>query len=191
MGKRDEILEAAVRLFSTYGYHKTTMDQIAREAEVAKGTLYWHFSSKKDLFLGMVQADLERYFLFLEKLRDDQEKTSQEKVETLMNQRFTPFNERQSIMKEVMSHQESIDKEFKKKMFEIRQKHLDLLEDIFTQGIENDEFVISDPCIAAVAFMGMNVAISAHRGLIPKEKQAQMTQVLKDLIFHGILKSRD
>lgn len=191
MGKRDEILEAAVRLFSTYGYHKTTMDQIAKEAEVAKGTLYWHFSSKKDLFLGMVQADLERYFSFLEKLCTDQEKTGQEKVETLMDQRFSCFNQSQSIIKEVMSHQESIDKEFKKKMCEIRQKHLDLLVDIFTQGIENDEFAISDPYIAAVAFMGMNVSISAYRSLIPKENQTQMTHTLKDLVFYGILKSRD
>jgi TetR/AcrR family transcriptional regulator len=44
------IFEAAIKLFSKKGYHKSTMDEIAEAAGVAKGTLYYHFNSKEDIF---------------------------------------------------------------------------------------------------------------------------------------------
>jgi TetR/AcrR family transcriptional regulator len=47
---RKMIFEAAIKSFSRKGYHKTTMDEIAEEAGVAKGTLYYHFKSKEEIF---------------------------------------------------------------------------------------------------------------------------------------------
>ncbi|MEF9934161.1 MAG: TetR/AcrR family transcriptional regulator [Clostridium sp.] len=44
------IFEAAIKSFSKKGYHKSTMDEIAETAGVAKGTLYYHFKSKEDIF---------------------------------------------------------------------------------------------------------------------------------------------
>lgn len=47
---RNKIVDAGVKLFSELGYHRTSMDDIAKEANVAKGTLYYHFSGKGELF---------------------------------------------------------------------------------------------------------------------------------------------
>lgn len=44
------IFEAAIKSFSQKGFHKSTMDEIAEAAGVAKGTLYYHFKSKEDIF---------------------------------------------------------------------------------------------------------------------------------------------
>ena len=44
------ILQAALDCFTRHGYHATTMDDIAAKSGTSKGTLYWHFSSKDDLF---------------------------------------------------------------------------------------------------------------------------------------------
>ena len=44
------IFEAAVREFSECGYNGATMDEIALKAGVAKGTLYYHFKSKEEIF---------------------------------------------------------------------------------------------------------------------------------------------
>jgi AcrR family transcriptional regulator len=49
MSKRDRILAAARALFRHYGVRKTTMQDVAREAGVAVGTLYLHFENKDDL----------------------------------------------------------------------------------------------------------------------------------------------
>ncbi len=48
--KRQEILQAAIRVFAERGVGKTKMADIARRAEIGKGTIYEYFSSKEDIF---------------------------------------------------------------------------------------------------------------------------------------------
>lgn len=50
-----DILDAATRLLARYGYSKTTIDDIAREAGIGKGSTYLHFDSKEDIALSLVQ----------------------------------------------------------------------------------------------------------------------------------------
>ena len=51
--RRAEILEAALRLFSSKGFHDTTMEEVANAAGVAKGTIYLYFQSKEHLLLAL------------------------------------------------------------------------------------------------------------------------------------------
>ena len=44
------IIEAAAKSFSLYGYKATTMDQVAKLANVGKGTIYTFFKTKEELF---------------------------------------------------------------------------------------------------------------------------------------------
>jgi AcrR family transcriptional regulator len=53
--RRREILEAAIQAFTEKGYDKTSVDDIARAADVSKGTLYWYFENKQMLFAALVQ----------------------------------------------------------------------------------------------------------------------------------------
>jgi TetR/AcrR family transcriptional regulator len=57
--KRKEIIEAAKRVFSARGYYQATMDEIASEAGVAKGTLYLYYPSKAHLLLACVREMME------------------------------------------------------------------------------------------------------------------------------------
>jgi AcrR family transcriptional regulator len=52
--RREEIVQAAQELFISKGYHDTTLDDIARHAELGKGTIYIYFGSKEELFLAIV-----------------------------------------------------------------------------------------------------------------------------------------
>jgi TetR/AcrR family transcriptional regulator, regulator of autoinduction and epiphytic fitness len=58
--KRAAILEAAMRLFSQYGYRRTSIDDIARAAEIAKGTVYLSFKSKEEIFRALCESLIER-----------------------------------------------------------------------------------------------------------------------------------
>jgi AcrR family transcriptional regulator len=51
--RKQNILEAAEKLFLANGYENTTMDQIATESEFSKGSLYNYFKSKDDLYLAI------------------------------------------------------------------------------------------------------------------------------------------
>ena len=59
--REQRILEAAQSLLLYYGYDKTTVSDIAREAGISKGAVYLHFSSKEALVDALINRDIRRY----------------------------------------------------------------------------------------------------------------------------------
>ena len=56
--KRSDIIQAALACFTRKGYNKTTMDDIVAESGLSKGSLYWYFKSKDELFTETVMSVL-------------------------------------------------------------------------------------------------------------------------------------
>ncbi|NNL67856.1 MAG: TetR/AcrR family transcriptional regulator [Myxococcales bacterium] len=54
--RRAQILDAALRCFGEKGYHASRMDDLVRASGLSKGSLYWHFESKEDVFLALFDA---------------------------------------------------------------------------------------------------------------------------------------
>ena len=61
--KRQQILEAATVLFTEQGYAATSMDLIAKHAEVSKQTVYSHFGSKDELFAAAIEQKCDSYHM--------------------------------------------------------------------------------------------------------------------------------
>lgn len=61
MDTRQKILTSATRLFSTQGYANTSLAQVAKEAQVSKALIFWHFTSKDDLFRTALLESLAPY----------------------------------------------------------------------------------------------------------------------------------
>lgn len=57
---RDAILDATDRLLTRYGYKKMTIDDLAQEVGIGKGSVYLHFSSKGDIALSHIDRIIER-----------------------------------------------------------------------------------------------------------------------------------
>lgn len=55
--RREHILDAAERCFARSGFHRTTMQDICREAQISAGALYLYFSSKEELIAGISERD--------------------------------------------------------------------------------------------------------------------------------------
>ena len=87
---REKLLDAAVEIFSEKGYHKTKMEEIADKAGVAKGTIYYNFDSKANLF---AQLLIEGINMIRERLEEElSEKTdAKTKVKALINHSLTIF----------------------------------------------------------------------------------------------------
>ena len=54
-----KIVEAATYLFSVNGYHKVSINDIAKLSKRAKGTIYYHFESKESIFVDVVISEIE------------------------------------------------------------------------------------------------------------------------------------
>ncbi len=59
--KKRRILQAATRLFIDQGYRKTSIDEVAQDAGVAKGTVYLYFKNKSDLLMHAIAAEKMAY----------------------------------------------------------------------------------------------------------------------------------
>jgi AcrR family transcriptional regulator len=59
--QRDELLAAAMELFSQKGYHNVSMQDIAEKAEFAVGTLYKFFRDKEDLYKVLIKTKAEKF----------------------------------------------------------------------------------------------------------------------------------
>ncbi|MDX9869852.1 MAG: TetR/AcrR family transcriptional regulator [Candidatus Cloacimonadales bacterium] len=60
--KRELILNTAEMLFEKYGYNKTSMEDIASEAFIGKGTIYYYFKTKEDIFLELAKHYHKKIF---------------------------------------------------------------------------------------------------------------------------------
>ena len=56
---RDELLDAALRVFASRGYGQAGVDEIAAAAGYSKGALYWHFSGKEDLLQTLLEERID------------------------------------------------------------------------------------------------------------------------------------
>ncbi|MDQ4122744.1 MAG: TetR/AcrR family transcriptional regulator [Acidobacteriota bacterium] len=57
---RDEILDATDKLLARFGYKKMTIDDLAHEVGIGKGTIYLHFASKEEIALSHIDRIIER-----------------------------------------------------------------------------------------------------------------------------------
>src|SRR5512134_2307098 len=74
---REELLEAARRVFLDRGYHGASLDLVAREAGYTKGAVYSAFANKADLFLAVYDREQERRRATLEHVTRSGDPTTQ------------------------------------------------------------------------------------------------------------------
>jgi len=65
--RRKEILNAAMRCFLNKGYHASTIDDISNEAGITKGGIYWHFESKNEIFMAILEEHKKQVHSMWEK----------------------------------------------------------------------------------------------------------------------------
>jgi len=172
-GKRQLILAAAAEVFQAGGYARSTMDQIAAKAHVAKGSLYNYFKSKQDLFMA----------LFMEAIAVGERQTDEliaadlpatEKIERLIDIWFTDFEHYCSIGGLVLEFWASAAREDREgKITESLQNIYRLKRDriaaIIAQGMATGQFRQMDAPWAASAVMalldGLMVQSILHMGV--------------------------
>jgi len=90
--RRNELLIAARAIFSKKGFHEATIDDVAEAADVAKGTVYLYYKSKRDLYLEALRFGIESLNRELE-VKVSEEGTCLEKLRVLTATKMSFFEE--------------------------------------------------------------------------------------------------
>ncbi len=82
--RRDELMDAALRLCTDIGYDAMSIEQVTQAVGVAKGTFYYHFGSKTDLLIAMVTRWVDELFDALETATATMPGTGAERFHAMM-----------------------------------------------------------------------------------------------------------
>lgn len=149
--KEERILEAAGRLFSRYGLKKTTVDEIAQEAGVGKGTIYLYFESKEKIFTKLAYQNAGRV---LHKMADAVGGATSV-VDQLYNLILARFRYVDELVKYHDVNLEYVAKELKPSTAEVtaefRKHELELLERVIRDGVRGGELEVSEREIPVVS----------------------------------------
>lgn len=86
--RRKQIIDSAIASIATYGYVKTTLDQIANEADISKGVITYYFKSKDSLLLAVLNKILKSIKDYIE----ERVKTAQTPVDKLKEYILASFD---------------------------------------------------------------------------------------------------
>lgn len=160
--KKDRIIEAAGIVFSQKGFHQAKMDEIAQMAKVAKGTLYYNFSSKSKLFaatatqgldqiMGKIQENLESELPFMEHF--------QLLVATLIRLYISNREVTRIFTNEMSS---GIDDQVLLEIRSVREQFNAFVEEILNKGVEKGYLKPLSPRLSALSIIGIIDTLCAH-----------------------------
>lgn len=185
---RSGIVHVASKIFSRFGFRKTTMEDIAAAARKGKSSIYYYFSSKEDIFRAVVEKEASELKVELEKeIWKNDDPIEQLRTYILFRTRKlkTVSNYYSALKSDYLSHLEFIEGIRK----DYDQNEIKIVTRILEAGIEKGEFSIDDPNLGAVAI------VTAMKGLeIPlflKKDHGNMEDRLDNLInflFYGLVK---
>ena len=170
--RRNQILDAATKVFVRQGFQHARMDDIVEESGLSKGTLYWYFKSKEDI----INAILRRLFTGdLENLESlvQAEGTASERLVRLTNDRVIGMKRMSSLVPIIFDfyavavHQQWV-QQFIGEYF----KHFrTLLEDLIQQGIDTGEFRPVNTTKAAISLASLYEGLTLHWLMDPQTVQ--------------------
>ena len=141
-----KIFEAALKLFTEKGYERTTMDDIIAAAQVSKGSIYWHFKSKKELFSELYDYWCESIFSDFEKLANSGLEPV-DKLRALIDLTLVQWIEGRLEHVEVFLEFVNMglkDEQFRERLLGIYRASSDNLVQLIEEGIENGDFGVRD-----------------------------------------------
>jgi AcrR family transcriptional regulator len=185
---REKILSVASRMFGKYGFQKTTVDEIARTAHKAKGSVYYYYKSKEDLFLAVVSQEINVLKTGLTRIIVD----SQDATGMIRNYLIS----RMILMKDAVNYHESLKTDFVTDftfLNECRQEftrfEIELMKAILDRGVRENKFQIKDTQATAQVIILAMKAIEIpfyHQHKIAEYEQTIIE--LLDILIKGLEK---
>lgn len=198
--KRQEILLAALRAFSSGGYDKTSMADIVEATGLSKGTLYWYFKNKQELYSALVTMVTEQLMQeIMQTIQLHEDKGAAEHIRSI-------FQRSGEILMQTDANSMALytdfllqawhDETLRAKFTDYYQQYMDMLETIIQRGIDQGEFRAINARQAAHAVVGALDGISLqalvvdqlHMGETSPPDIRQVFSTMADMILLGLQK---
>ena len=152
--KKEKILDSALQVFVKNGYSEARMDDIVNESGMSKGAIYYHYKSKKDLFLALIEHwELRAFPEFYDKTENGI--SSSDVLRSFSDVVADVFEKRKYVFLAEVEFWAlaNRDRDIKDRTQKLYLKILALFEKVLLKGINSGEFKNLNPGMAAIAVM--------------------------------------
>ena len=151
---KNQILEAALHVFVKKGYAETRMDDIVDSSGLSKGAIYHHYSSKKDLFLSLIDYwEVNSFPNFLD--NDYSKLSASDKLRNVITEIVNTYKNKKFVFLAELEFWSlaNHDKDVRKKTKSLYNKLLSFFKNIVHDGIKSKEFKDINVEVAALSIM--------------------------------------
>ena len=183
---RDDILEAAVIIFSQKGFHATSMQDIAQAVNLRKASLYHHVSSKQEILVDLLDQALD---ILIDQIQDvlDLPLPPEKKLRMAVHRYLSTLFLHRSRASVLLMEHRSLEPELRSRHLPRRDKFEVLWRNLIIEGKSQGVFICRDPALATRAILGMlNWTITWYKpaGSLSAD---QISDDIADLILNGLL----
>lgn len=188
---RDRIIKSAIKLFVRKGFFNTTVDDIARSARIAKGTVYLYFKDKSDVYIEIIKEQLNSALTDLAAIKTENLNSADKlrKIAEMWLFHSVEFHRLFPIISmENINQALKIMKGIKISVFPVINTIITEIEAIIEQGVKNGEFRPVNHQVAAVCFLNI-IRTPFLLNIFSAEKTSCSDEIL-ELFFNGLIKKR-
>ncbi|MCM3904184.1 MAG: TetR/AcrR family transcriptional regulator [Pyrinomonadaceae bacterium] len=189
---RDSILDATERLLARYGYRKMTVEDIAREVGVGKGTIYLHFSSKEEVVLSHVDRIVDRLKERLRAIALTHDTAAVRLRLMLLTRVLFRFDSVQNYTQSLDDLLAALRPGLLARRARYYDEEAQILAEVLNQGRETDEFEFGDALSTAYALLHATNALLPYSlstmELGEREEVNEKTAAVADLLLHGLMR---
>lgn len=183
--KKTEILNEALNLFASKGYHATTLDEIAEKVGVTQAALYYYFKSKAEIVELVIQSIIKRMEDAINVSESDL--SSKEKLREFITYHIQYAAEHRNDSKILFEQIDTLP--MKTREFVRRKEKADdeALQNILKQGVEGGNFALEDIKIVSYGILG--ICNWVYRWYKPEGRLTieEITNILVNLLENGYL----
>jgi TetR/AcrR family transcriptional regulator, fatty acid metabolism regulator protein len=190
-GNKDrDILEAAIKVFGEFGYHKSKISKIAEVAGVATGSVYVYFEDKEDILLQIFEEIWTKLHDELLIVKSNKLLSPSEKFDSLIDLVFDVYTENPSLAMVFVNEQNHLQRSADKRFTIFYEKFMNVGEEIFKEGIDKGIFSEAvDVGILRYYVFGAIRNLLHHWAVDPKSYPLnKIRQNVKSLTRRGIQK---
>lgn len=165
--RRDEIIAAAKKVFARKGFHDTTIADIAKEADLAYGSVYWYFDSKDDLFRQLIAVEeygLRTYVAVALAKSGTQFGFAEAPFRASLRATFEFFDANPATAKLLFRDAYSLDSRFDKQLGGIYERFIDDIEMLIAAAQNRGDVLAAPPRLVAYMLTAL-IGHMAHRRL--------------------------
>jgi TetR/AcrR family fatty acid metabolism transcriptional regulator len=158
---RTRILEAAVQVFAQKGYHETRMDDIVSASNTSKGSIYFYFPGKQEIFFGLIETFIG---LLESRLKEamDGAAHGMDQVDSALTATLRLFSQYRTLAKIVLVQAVGLGAAFEDRRRMINDRFTNLIQARIEKGIQDGSLPAQNAELAARAWVGALNEILIH-----------------------------